>query len=174
MVKITIKDKKTGFQKEVAIKRTLSGDFILNEHPDLDIIVLPQKFKILALPKEDQSNHVYYLQDKLFNFLSKKGVILPESIVSGNIYGSLEAKYPEESPGGEDVFQVVVYNIANFIEDERPIVASEKDFEDNMEKNLLEPSVEDSTELEEVPHEEFKGSIPKYGFPTRGIYRYNY
>ncbi len=43
-----------------------------------------------------------------------------------------------------------------------------------MEKALLQPSVGDSTELGEVPQEPFKGSIPKYGFPTRGIYRYNY
>lgn len=174
MIRITIKDKKTGLQKEIAIKKTLSGDFILNEHPDIDVIVMPQKFKILALAKEDQSDHVYNIQEKLFNYMVKKGVVLPESIVCGNVYGSLQGTYPQQSPGGEDVLQVVVYNLANFIEDERPIIDREKEYEDKMEKALLEPSVEDSTELGEVPQEEFKGSIPKYGFPTRGIYRYNY
>jgi len=174
MLKITIKDKKTGIQKEVNIKRTLSGDYLLQEHPDLDVIVMPSKFKVLVLPKDDQTDHVYNLQEKLFNYMVKKGVVLPESITCGNIYGSLQGAYPQQPPGGEDPLQVVVYNLANFIEDERPIVASEKEFEDRMEKALLEPSVEDSTELGEVPQKEFKGSIPIYGFPTRGIYRYNY
>ncbi len=153
MITISIKDKQTGIQKEIAIKKTLSGDFLLQEHPDIDIIVMPQKFKILALAKEDQTDQVYNLQEKLFNYMVKKGVVLPESVISGNVYGSLQGSFPEQSPGGEDVLQVVIYNLANFIEDERPLVAMEKEFEDRMEKALLEPSV---------------------GFPTRGIYRYNY
>ena len=44
----------------------------------------------------------------------------------------------------------------------------------DLEKELLQPEEEESTELGEVPQEKFKGSIPRYGFPTRGIYRYNY
>lgn len=174
MLKITIKDKTTGLQKELMIKKTLSGDYMLTEHPDLDIVVMPSKYKILAMAKEDQSDQVYNIQEKLFNYMVKRGIVLPDSVTSGNVYGSLQGAYPQQSPGGEDVLQVVVMNLANFIEDERPIVASEKEFEEKMEKALLEPSVEDSTELGEVPQEEFKGSISRYGFPTRGIYRYNY
>jgi hypothetical protein len=49
-----------------------------------------------------------------------------------------------------------------------------KELETNWEKSLLKPDTESSTELGEVPSEEFKGSIPIYGYPTRGIYRYNY
>ncbi len=174
MLRISIKDKKTGLQKELMIKRTLSGDYLLHEHPEIDVIVLPQKFKVLVLPKDEQTDKVYSLQEKLFNYMVKKGVILPESVTAGNVYGSLQGSYPQKSPGGEDVLQVVVYNVANFIEDEMPILNKEKEFEEDYEKSLLEPDLEDSTELGEVPQEEFKGSIPKYGFPTRGIYRYNY
>lgn len=174
MIKVTIKDKNTGLQKEVQISKTLSGDFLMREHPELDIVIMPSKFKILALPKHEQSDHVYDHQERLFNYMVKKGVVLPESITSGNVYGSLQGIYPQQSPGGEDVVQVVVYNLANFIEDEMPIVDKEKEYEDRMEKALLEPETKDSTELGEVPQEPFKGSIPKYGFPTRGIYRYNY
>jgi hypothetical protein len=174
MIKISIKDKQTGVSKEVAISKTLSGDYMLREHPDLDIIVMPQKNKVLALPKEEQSDFIYTLQNKLFKHMVKKGVILPESIQAGNVYGSLQGLYTAQPPDGQDPLQVVVYTIANFIEDERPIFTYEKEFEDAMEKELLRPDIEDSTELGEVPQEPFKGSIPKYGFPTRGIYRYNY
>jgi hypothetical protein len=174
MIKVTIKDKETGIQKEVKISRTLSGDYMLNEHPDFDAIVMPEKSKILVLPKDLQSSHVYSMQDKLLKYMVKKGVILPESVMAGNVFGSLQGSYVQTPPGGENPSQVVIYTIANFIEDERPIIAQEKEFEDRMERELFNPSIEDSTELGEVPQEPFKGSIPKYGFPTRGIYRYNY
>lgn len=174
MLRITIKDKKTGLQKEVKISKTLSGDLLMREHPDIDVIVMPEKFKVLVLPKNEQSDHVYNIQEKLFDYMIKKGVVTPDSVSSGNIYGSLQGAYPQSSPGGEDVTQVVIYNLATFIEDEMPIIDQEKEFEDRMEKSLLQPAPEESTELGEVPQEPFKGSIPKYGFPTRGIYRYNY
>jgi hypothetical protein len=174
MFKVVINDKQTGIQKEIQIARTLSGDYILKEHPSIDIIVMPEKSKVLVLPKEEQSDHIYHIQDKLMTFLTRRGVILPESVIAGNVYGSLQGSFVQQPPGGENPVQVVTLNIANFIEDERPIYTYEKEFEDAMERELLKPSVEDSTELGEVPQEPFKGSIPKYGFPTRGIYRYNY
>jgi hypothetical protein len=174
MIKISIKDKETGIQKEIKISRTLSGDYILNEHPHFDVIVMPEKSKVLVIAKETQDDHVYDSQDKLLKYMVQKGVLLPESIKAGNIFGSLEGSYIQMPPGGENPSQVAIFSIASFIEDERPIIAREKEFEDRMEKELLQPPVQDSTELGEVPQEPFKGSIPKYGFPTRGIYRYNY
>jgi hypothetical protein len=174
MIKVIIKDKQTGLQKEVQMTRTLNGDYVLMEHPDIDVVVIPSKNKVLALPKDEQSDRVYYLKDKLFKYMNQKGVIMPDSVNGGNIFGSLQASYIPEPPGGENPLQVVVYTIANFIEDERPVYTYEKDFQDAMENDLLNPPIQDSTELGEVPQEPFKGSIPKYGFPTRGIYRYNY
>ena len=174
MIKVTIKDKQTGVQKEVNMVRTLNGDYVLREHPELDIVIMPQKNKILALPKDEYNEQTYSLQDSFFKYMNKKGVIIPESVAGGSVYGSIQASYTPEPPGGENPLQVVIYTAANFIEDQRPIFTYEKEFQDTMEKELLQPSVEDSTELGEVPQEKFKGSIPKYGFPTRGIYRYNY
>ncbi len=174
MLKVKITDKVTGVEKEIQIAKTLSGDFILREHPEIDVIVMPSKQKILALPKSSQNEYVYNTQEELFKTLVKKGVIEPQNVGGGNVFGSLQAFYPQEAPGGEDPLQVVIYNIASFIEDERPIVAYQKAYEDELEKALVEPDTEDSTELGEVPQDTFKGSIPKYGFPARGIYRYNY
>ena len=174
MIKVFIKDRNSGIKKEVQMSRSLNGDYLLTEHPDIDVVVIPQKNKLLVLPKEDYNDHVYSMQDSFIRYMCKKGVILPESVSGGNIYGSLQASYTPQPPGGENTLQVVIFNAANFIELERPIFTSEREFEDTMEKELLKPAVEDSTELGEVPQEPFKGSIPKYGFPTRGIYRYNY
>ena len=52
MITVTIKTNE-GLKKEVNIRKTLSGDFILREHPEIDIIVMPEKSKVLVLPKED-------------------------------------------------------------------------------------------------------------------------
>lgn len=174
MIKITIKDKQTGLKKELQIARSLSGDYMLREHPELDFVVMPQKNKIVAFPKDEYSDHVYSIQNDFFKYLADKGVIDAETIAGGNVYGTLQASYTAQPPGGENPLQVAVYNVASFIEDQRPIFVYEKEFEDTMEKELLHPDISDSTELGEVPQEKFKGSIPKYGFPTRGIYRYNY
>lgn len=174
MLKVFIKDKEKGIQKEVNMVRTLNGDYVLKEHPEIDIVVMPQKNKVITFPKDSYSEKCYNIQNKFFDFMTKKGVILPESINGGSVYGSLQANYPSEPPGKENPIEVVIFTAANFIEDQRPAFTYEKEFEDAMEKELLQPSVEDSTELGEVPQEPFKGSIPKYGFPTRGIYRYNY
>ena len=174
MLKVIVKDKQTGVSKQIQLSKTLSGDFLMREHPEIDIVVMPEKKKILLLPKNIQSEYVYNTQEEVFKTLINKGVIAPDSVTGGNVFGALQATYPETVPGGEDPLQVVVYNLANYIEQQRPTIAFQKAFEDELEKSLLQPDTEDSTELGEVPQEEFKGSIPKYGFPSRGIYRYNY
>jgi hypothetical protein len=174
MLTIKIKDKQTGIQKEMQIAKTLSGDYIMREHPEVDIVVMPQKQKILLLPKEQQNDYVYHTQEEIFKQLASKGVISADAISGGNVFGSLQATYPAQAAGGEDPLQVVIYNLADYIEQQRPTIAYEKAYEEEMEKSLLDPDTEESTELGEIPQEPFKGSIPKYGFPTRGIYRYNY
>ena len=174
MLKVFINDKNTGVKKEIQIAKTLSGDYLMREHPEVDIVVMPEKKKVLLLPKGSQTEYVYNTQEEIFNTLIKKGVLAPDAVSGGNVFGALQATYPENAPGGEDPLQVLIYNLADYIEQQRPTIAFQKAYEDEMEKALLEPSTEDSTELGEVPQEEFKGSIPKYGFPSRGIYRYNY
>ncbi len=173
MYTITIKGS-SGIQKEVNVRKTLSGDFILREHPEIDIFIIPSKQKVLVLPKDEQTEHVFLLQERLFKYMVSKGVILPETVVAGNVYGSLQGGFPQEAPGGEDTLQVVIYSLSNFLDEEMPKFNAIKQYEEELEKELLNPSVEDSTEFGEVPQEPYKGSIPKYGFPTRGIYRYNY
>lgn len=174
MIKVTITDKITGVDKQIQIAKTLAGHYIMREHPEIDVVIMPDKQKILALPKAAQNDYVYNTQEELFTTLIKNGVIQPDTVKGGNVFGSLQAIYPQTAPGGEDPLQVVIYNLANYIEQQRPLVAFQKAYEDELEKALLEPDTEESTELGEVPQETFKGSIPKYGFPSRGIYRYNY
>jgi hypothetical protein len=174
MVKVTINDKETGLKKDLQIKKTMTGDYFMNEHPDIDIVVMPQTSKILLLSKGDTSDFIYREQDKLLNKMAKLGIVAPESIKVGNVYGSLEGTFPQTTADGVQGLMVALYNLAQYLEDERPVYDAMLKNKKDLEDSLLHPDIKDSTELGEVPQEIYKGSIPKYGFPTRGIYRYNY
>jgi hypothetical protein len=174
MIKVTINDKESGMKKDLMIKKTLSGDYVMSEHPDIDVVIMPQSSKILLLSKGENSDLVYRIQDKLFKHLSDHGIVPRESVKGGNVYGSLEGSFPQQGADGIPGLMAALYNIAQYIEDERPAIAAMKKHKKDLEDALLKPDIKDSTELGEVPQEKFKGSIPKYGFPTRGIYRYNY
>lgn len=174
MINISINDKSTGLKKQLKIKKNVSGHYMMTEHPDIDVIIMPDKTKILLLGKNENSDMVYRLQDKMFQHLCSQGVITPDTIKGGNVYGSMEATFPKDTSDGKPGLLVALYNIAQYIEDQRPIFKAMLKHKKELEDSLLNPSIKDSTELGEVPQETFKGSIPKYGFPTRGIYRYNY
>jgi hypothetical protein len=174
MIKISINDKESGLKKDLQIKKTMSGDYVMSEHPDMDIVIMPQASKILLLTKGDNSDFVYREQDKLLKHMSGLGIVAPESIKGGNVYGSLEGTFPQNTNDGLQGLMVALYNLAQYIEDERPVYKSMIQHKKDLENSLLNPDIKDSTELGEVPQEIFKGSIPKYGFPTRGVYRYNY
>ena len=151
------------------IRKTLDGNFLIGDHEDIDIVLVPTQNKIMALSKEHMSEDVYVTQNRLFHFLGKKGVIMPETIQGGNIFGAMEAKIPEND--NVDVLQVALFIIDKFIEEERPYFMSEKAFERQQDAYYTDPDEEESTELGEVPHAANKGSMPpwaKYGL----IYRY--
>jgi len=140
-------------------KKTIDGNIIIADHPDIDIIIKTVDNKIVAFPKENIDDIVYDLQNRFFDFLARKGIVNREDIRSGNVFGTLEAKLPEPSEENVDIVQVALYIISKFVDGERPYFEYSQEHEDRMLQDLLEPDVESSTELGEVPHDVFKGSI---------------
>tara|TARA_Y100000296_G_C5154062_1_gene248019 strand:- start:969 stop:1565 length:597 start_codon:yes stop_codon:yes gene_type:complete len=154
---------------ELKVRKTLEGNLMITDHEDIDIVLVPAQSKIVALPKEHMSEDVYVTQNRLFDFLVKKGVIMPETIQGGNVYGAMEARIPVNDT--VDVNQVGLFIINKFIEEEKPYFMSEKTFEKQQEAHYTDPDEEDSTELGEVSHAAQKGSMPpwaKFGL----IWRY--
>lgn len=146
---------------EMILRKTLDGNFAIYDHFDMDIVVEPEKKQILTLPKNEMSDDVYAAQDRLFDFLRRKGTIITDSVQSGFVYGSMQGSYPD-SKIGADATEVVLYTIGKFLEEEKPYYAHEDALEDAMLEAELNPSDEDSTELGEVPQEKEKGTVPKY------------
>ena len=152
---------------ELKARRTMDGDVMVFDHADIDIIVMPNKSKILATPKDLMTEMVYGAEDRLCRYLSKKGIVAADSIQGGNIYGSLEAGLlPPVN------LKLILLNISKWIDDERPYFEFVDKFEETSDEYFTDPSDEDSTELGEVPHEGSKGTLqPGYNY---GPYFQNY
>jgi hypothetical protein len=161
--------------KKLDIKRSLSGQIMVFNHIDMDIVLDEQSGKVTVYSKKDFGELVYKSQNRFFEYLFKKGVIFPESVKGSNVFGAIEAVYPKEAKV-EHLTEIVLYNIAGFMESEQQYIKS-FDYTDEVEdERLLDPDKEDSTELGEVPQEEKKGTLspgyPGYYYGLAGMYRY--
>ena len=155
---------------ELQIRRTANGDYFISDHADIDIIVMNSKNKVLAIAKDIMSDMVYGAQDRLFSFLIRKGLISPDSVQGGSIYGSMEGQLL--SSDELNVINMTILNIAKYIDEERPYFEFVEKFDEMETDYFTEPEEEDSTELGEVPQEVEKGTIrPGY---TYGPYWQSY
>ena len=102
------------------IRKTLDGNLIISDHPDITIVIIPTKRKILSLAKQLNSGVVYGAQNRLFDFLIDKGVVSPTSVEGGSIYASMEATIPE-APNIPAV-KVAIINVARWLESEKPSI----------------------------------------------------
>ena len=143
------------------MRRSLNNDIMISDHPDVDIIINLKK--IVLFPKESLNDIVYDTQDRFFRFLRKKGVVNPETIRAGNVYGSIEGLLvgAEEQ---DDFLPLVIMNVSKFIEADRPYFEYVEKYKEMQEDEYLDPDRADSTELGEVPQDAEKGGIrPGYG-----------
>lgn len=141
---------------ELVARKTLDGNIMIQDHMDIDIVVLPEKSKIVCFAKKQMNNSIYAVQQKMFEFLRRKGVIIPETVMGGNVYGSMEAKYPAKSEIA-DPTQAVVFSISKFIEEEKPYFMWDAAHKAEEEERVLEPSEEDTTAYSSDLHSPKKG-----------------
>tara|TARA_Y100001973_G_C5140996_1_gene302913 strand:- start:26 stop:601 length:576 start_codon:yes stop_codon:yes gene_type:complete len=174
-VKIKIKDPtlKERYNFKLELRRALNGDLLIFDHADIDIVVLKEKKKIVAFAKDIMSEIVYGAENRLFEYLRKKGIIAYDSIQGGNVYGSLEGALLESKE--VDSVKAALYQISEWITTERPYFESAQAHDDMMDDALLDPDADNSTELGEVPQEEEKGSIVQHNLFAPYLYgRYTY
>ena len=174
-VKIKIKDPtiKERYNFKLELRRALNGDLLIFDHADIDIVVLKEKKKIVAFAKDIMSEIVYGAENRLFEYLRKKGIIAYDSIQGGNVYGSLEGALLESKE--VDSVKAALYQISEWITTERPYFESAQAYDDMIDDATLDPNDENSTELGEVPQEEEKGSILQHNLFAPYLYgRYTY
>jgi len=133
-------------------RRTLDGSILVADHPDVDILLQPANSKIVSFASQTYGDEVYAAQSRLFDYLQKKGVILPDSIQGGNVYGALEAKYPEAEDRSS--LEAVLLTVGKWVNEEKTIEMELKSYEQDVEDLFLNPPEEESTELGEIPHQD--------------------
>jgi hypothetical protein len=144
-------------------RKTLDGNILILDHPEIDIVLSPKNKKVFALSKYQYSDSVYATQSRLFDHLSRKGVIDPGSVHGGNVYGSLEGLILESAePERVDPIQMTLYSVVGFLLNEAPHFDAVKNYEMDFEKELLEPDAADSTRLGQVPHKKRQGTMTQY------------
>lgn len=165
-IKIKIKKNKIDeearifYNIELQANKSIDGNIMIYSHPDIDIMISPSKSKVVSFPKESLNDTSFDSQNRLFNFLRNKGAIIFDSIQGGNVYGSIEASYPEESEEA-DPTQFLLLMVYKFIKKDIPDVSFVKSIKDAYKEDMIDPSASKSTELGEVPHASEKGDIDK-------------
>ena len=157
---------------ELNIRKSLSGDLMIFDHADIDIVLSAKNNKITAFPKETMNDLVYGAQNRLFAHLRKKGIVIAESVQGGSYYGAMEANLETPYSDKINAAKFALINISKFIDEERPyfenIEAQIAGFDDEM----TDPNKADSTELGDVPQKDQQGSIrPGY---VRDPYSFSY
>jgi len=160
-IKINIVDP-NAIKVALEARKTLDGNIMILDHLHVDIVIDPKKRTIITYPKQDLNEDAYETQNAYFSKLSSDGVILRDTVQSGNVFGSIQALYPESANEETNPLHVVLLSTKNFMKEEMGYMQMEKDYEDELEEEYLDPTPEDSTELGEVPEEPKKGSITPY------------
>lgn len=144
---------------ELNARENLSGDIMIYDHKDIDIVLMQEKKKVVAFAKDMLTDSVYGAESRMFEFLRKKGIVAYDSIQGGNIYGSMEASILDSKK--YDPVKSTLLNIAEWFKEEKPAMDSLEAHDDMMDDALLNPDEEHATELGEVPQEAEKGSITR-------------
>jgi len=171
---ITIKyDYPIDAKVKLKARKMINGDILILDHPEIDMIISPEKSRVLALSKKEFSDHVYATQSRLFDYLCRKGVVQHGTVRASNIFGSLQGTLLEDKAISDNLtnnVQIAIYSIANFLNEEAIEYNVVKRAEDELEKMYTDPSNKDSTELGEVPHEPHKGSNYFGSYNAYGVY----
>lgn len=155
---LTIKIGPEAHKKTITLqaRKMVNGDIILYDHPEVDIVIAPRKKRITIVAKERITDDVYDVQDRMFAYLAKKGVVAMDSIQGGNVYGTMEAKYQiNDDLNG---LNLLLIELERYIQQDKQGYIY-NDYFEKMEQSFTDPDEEHSTELGEVPHEESQGSL---------------
>lgn len=159
MISVKVHQQKELIRLELKARRSLDGNILIFDHQEIDIVIMPEKRKVVTFAKDDYSESIYHVQDRFFEFLKRKGIVTYDSIRGGNVYGSIEGMIAESKDPEINVLDYTIYNVYRFLKEEQPRYDYMQDYEEMLDDYYTEPTTEDSTELGEVPQAKEKGSI---------------
>jgi len=147
---------------DLNIRKAVDGSFMIFDHPDIDIVLVPSTSKVVTFPKESYSDEVYAAQDRLFKHLIRSGLVTPGTVEGGNVHGAMGAVILPPADPKFPISDLVILSIGKFIEKEKPDYLFADAYEEEVEHMYVEPTDEDTTPLGKVPAATKKGSIQPY------------
>lgn len=158
------------FSIKLNARKTLDGNIMVYDHPNIDIVIVPTKNKIISMPKKSYYHDTYPVQKRFFDFLESRGATVLGSTRGGVVYNSLETYYPTNEE--LDVLQVILLLTKKFLDEETENSMTEREYEEEVEQLYTNPDDDDSTELGEVPQAKKKGAIDPNYKPYNLLYRF--
>ena len=132
-------------QISLQLRKSLDGDFMIFDHMDIDIVVMPEKKRYWLSPKRPIVMR-YSTQDRLFQHLSRKELSSPILSRVEMFMDPFRVLLIESADESVDSVQVVLYSIQYWLEGEKPYFESIRSHEEREVEELTEPSPEDSTD----------------------------
>ena len=171
MIKIKI-DNPIDAKIKLKARKTMRGDIVILDHPDIDIVVSPHENRVVTYSKKEFGDHVYALQSRLFDYLIRKGAILNGSVRSGNVYSSMQGFLLSDTEEKDkvDPHQIAIYLIAKFLKHELGETDVIDDYQNAYDDLLTDP--QDATRLGKVPHQPTKGDSYANTGNYFGLYGY--
>ena len=75
IIKVGKKSNQKKVTLELDLRRSMNGDLMIFDHGDIDIVLSPNKKKVVAFPKETMTDLVYGAQNRLLLIYKKKGLL---------------------------------------------------------------------------------------------------
>lgn len=141
------------------IRKSLDGNLYIYSHQNLDLVIDQKKSKLLAMSTDQKyDDKIYDAQNRLFKYLTKKGIIDPATVKMGNVYGVLEGVIL--TPENENVnrYDILLLNLAKWIEDEMPSFVEKEYRKKERVEDLTDPDEDESTELGKIRHKDTQGA----------------
>jgi hypothetical protein len=152
------------------MSKNVDGTFVIKDHDYFDIFILPEKKRIVTIPKMGMGEGVYQHQKSYLDALMRRGALISDSIEGGMVYGTLQSRLGES----EEVspIQVVLYETERYMKEYRVENQLAKEYEEAIEDRFTSPTDEESTDSGEIDPEEKRRShevdIPYYSYAGYG------
>ena len=115
MISVKVGKQQELLKIELKARKTLDGNILIFDHQEIDIVIMPQKRKVVTFAKDDYSETIYHVQDRFFEYLKRKGIVTYDSVKGGNVYGSIEGIIAESKDPEINVLDYTIYNVYKFL-----------------------------------------------------------
>ncbi len=134
------------------MSKNVDGSFVIKDHDYFDIFLVPEKNRIVTIPKMGMGEGVYQHQKSFLDALMRRGALIANSIEGGMVYGTLQSRISESEKVSP--VQVVLFETERYMKEYRVENQLAKEYEEAVEDRFVNPTDEDSTDAGEIDPEE--------------------